>query len=91
MKKSIQIKCTFSSSSRNTHIFEYYIDDKQVDELLYYGLEHLKDAQKPELVIALREIRGQEPADMTLYMDWNAKCFLIEDLLNKLGFSNKNF
>lgn len=83
MKKTIKIKMKFSSNQQNTQEREYYIDDKQVSELEYYDLHHLKDVELHDLHNALQQCRSEEPADFTLFQDWQIKCALIEELITK--------
>ena len=88
MNKSIKIKVSLSSNKENEQTFEYYIEDKKVSELEYYGISHLETADTNELKTALTEIRKQEPADVKLLYEWNTKCFLIQELLSQKGFFN---
>ena len=78
MKKTIKIKIKLSSNQQNTQEREYYIDDKQVSELEYYDLNHLKDVELHDLHNALQQCRSEEPADFRLFKDWQIKCSLIE-------------
>jgi hypothetical protein len=86
MKKTIKFNVQMSSKnhydfSRHTQLREYFFDDKQVTELEFYGLEYLKEASRPELEIALKEIKKQEPACMQLFNDWTTKCSIIQELI----------
>lgn len=86
MNKTIKFNVQMSSKnhydfSRNTQLREYFFDDKQVTELEFYGLEYLKEASIPELEIALKEIKKQEPEDMRLFIDWKTKCSIIQQLI----------
>ena len=91
MKKSIKFKIELNSKNhydfgKHPQNHEYFFDDKQVTELEFYGLQHLQFAKPPELKTALKEIRGQEPADIKLFNEWSTKCALIENLLIEQGF-----
>lgn len=83
-KKVIKFNVSLSSNKPN-EISErqYYIDDVEVSELVYFDLGHLENAELEDLHKALQETRKNEPADYSKFDDWKMQVGLIEELITK--------